>query len=343
MKFSLYSLVESWGEVQDPSGWKERFLLLKQEYPEAYAQTLYHLLTCDYCIEKAPHILRRLSHPLLGQLGQLAETTLTCLPVSATQNSPSPEALFYLELFWEKLQKSPFRSQDTLKDTLKTPSVSSSQGGKTSPLSKRTYGFLLFWTAFNTFLLFLVYFSALRSTPALSPEVATRLLRLERRGEEQEHQWKKALQEQNLPVGTILGYYGLSSEVPQGFLPCRGQTISFESYPELSQYLAKNAPHLLQKNSQEPQIRLPLLESQALPLREAPASRPNTASLGSLHQKIQKSHTHLNSPILTTSFFQETTSTNRESHLHLEALESTPSKKAPAPSSSSQIHFVIKY
>ena len=56
------------------------------------------------------------------------------------------------------------------------------------------------------------------------------------------------MSEVNIPIGTILPFYGAESQVPTGFLLCNGKVVSISKFPLLYEHLVFANPKLMVDN-----------------------------------------------------------------------------------------------
>lgn len=248
LKVCFFALSEQWipvAEEPEQTYLRNSFEQMRQKNRYTYYVTLYHLLSCDFCLSNAPEIVKKRSHPELWKLG--ISSPETYLPLFTTEKSSVSESLFYFQKLYEELilkKETASRSSSPSKKQTHNATENATNLTKEIPQStrKKPPSFLVSWNVvislFNIFLLF--FFFQQMGLHSTSQKEMRDLLA----------QQKQIVPIENeLPVGTILAFYGTKEQVPKGFLLCDGERIKKSEYPKLVAHLAQVHPALIMYQS----------------------------------------------------------------------------------------------
>lgn len=106
-KLAFFCMSEEWVKI-DLSNDRRQFLAtgfaeFKKSHELAYYHTLFHLLTCPFCLDRGGDILTKRSHPELWKLGGTISEVDCGAIIAEAHKAPHDEWLRYFSLLYAKL------------------------------------------------------------------------------------------------------------------------------------------------------------------------------------------------------------------------------------------------
>ncbi|MEK7483821.1 MAG: tetratricopeptide repeat protein, partial [Planctomycetota bacterium] len=157
-KLALFSITEEW--ISSKSGveadeWlAQNFTLFKQQYHTNYYNTLFHLLTCPFCLDRGYEILDKRSHPYLWKIGLKEPQECLDIVKKAQEETPEDERVKYLQLFYQEFHDT---SLNNTKSFQSNANLSTDLKQQSSQKRRRYSGPKFFLLASSAALFFLAF------------------------------------------------------------------------------------------------------------------------------------------------------------------------------------------